>query len=238
MKILICDDNKEILDELKRKVIKIVTNYFKENTIIVDTFSDALGLYDYIYDSKIIPDVIIMDICLGEGKENNGIEVAKKIRKEYRNINIIFCTGDTGSIADVFEVEPLYVLFKPVDDKKLRDAIEKLYNSINSDRSRCVTIKAVKGIRRIMVGQIDYLESQGRYVKVHIDDEEVVTINKLENLKELLGNDFIQCHKSFVVNYNKIKSYEDTKLTLFDETKIQVSRCFRKEIKDNLLNRI
>lgn len=238
MKILICDDNKNILDELKRKVIKTITNYFKENTIIVDTFSDALGLYDYIYDSKIIPDVIIMDICLGEGKENNGIEVAKKIRKEYRNINIIFCTGDTGSIADVFEVEPLYVLFKPVDDKKLRDAIEKLYNSINSDRSRCVTIKAVKGIRRIMVGQIDYLESQGRYVKVHIDDEEVVTINKLENLKELLGNDFIQCHKSFVVNYNKIKSYEDTKLTLFDETKIQVSRCFRKEIKDNLLNRI
>lgn len=238
MKILICDDNKTILEELKRKVIKTVTHFLKENTVIVDTFSDALGLYDYIYDSKIIPDVIIMDICLGEGQDNNGIEVAKKIRKEYKNVKIIFCTGDTESIADVFEVDPIYVLFKPVDDKKLRDAIEKLHNSINVDRNRCITIKAVKGIRRIMVGQIDYLESQGRYVKVHVDGEEVVTINKLENLKELLGNDFIQCHKSFVVNYNKIKAYEDTKLTLFDDTKIQVSRCFRRDIKENLLNRI
>ncbi len=238
MKILICDDNEDILEELKREVIRIISSCFGKQTIIVDTFCDAMGLYDYIYDSKIVPDAVIMDTCLGYGKYNNGIDVAKKLRNEYKNLNIIFCTENTDSLADVFEVEPLYVLFKPLDYNKLTDAIKKLYNYIMYNRNRCVSIKAIKGIRRVIVGNIDYLESQGRYVKIYVDGEEIVTINKLENLLEILGTEFIQCHKSYAVNYNSIEIYEDGQITLFDGTNIQVSRNYRKDIKENLLNRI
>lgn len=238
MKILICDDNQTILDDLKKKITKIFSSLSKDNTVIIDTFCDANGLYDYIYDSKILPDAIIMDIFLGEAKENNGIDVAKKIKKEYKDINIIFCTGNKNAIEDVFEVDPLSVLFKPIENKKLADVMEKLYYHIMDAKNRCVTIKAVKGIHRLKMSEIKYLESQGRYVKIHIKDEEIVTINKLENLKNMFGKDFLQCHKSFVVNYNMIKKYEETKITLFDGTKIQVSRYYKKGIKDNLLNRI
>lgn len=50
----------------------------------------------------------------------NGVELAKRIRKENDVVQIIFITGYTDYIAECYEVSALYYLVKLLSDATLR----------------------------------------------------------------------------------------------------------------------
>lgn len=238
MKILICDDEQDALKVLKEKLEKVLKESESEEADVVHTFDNTFGLLEYIERSRVQVDAVIMDINLSKNGAQNGIHISKILKKQYPEINIIFCTGNIEYAQDVFETEPLYMLLKPLDDDKLKNAVDKLRDKVRKHRDKCITIKSLKDIHRVPINDIKYVESQGRYVRVYTENIIIDSINKLSVMLETLGGNFIQCHKSYIVNVNEIKKFEYTKLTLFDGTQIAVSRKYRTEVKEALLNSI
>jgi len=116
------------------------------------------------------------------------------------------------------------------------NAIDKARKFIEKEKDKIVSIKAIDSIYRIPLREIRYAESQGRYVKIHTTKDEIVTIDKLSNILEKFGKDFIQSHKSYIINLEKIRYYNGSKCCLRDGTEIQVSRKFKNNVKEALLD--
>ena len=129
MNVLVCDDDRQIVDsiieELKKK---------SEKTNVSSRF------YGFSQPSHIdlsLPyDIALLDIDMGE---TNGIELARKLRAENRNIVIIFITNFIQYAPEGFEVQAFRYLLKS-------DLSAKLYSYFDSavqevlQRKQLVTI--------------------------------------------------------------------------------------------------
>lgn len=71
---------------------------------------------------------------------------------------------------------------------------------------------------------IVYLESRGHTVTIHTQSETVTVYERLEKLRPLLPEGFIQCHKSFLVNMRHIRRFLPQDILLDTHAQIPVSR--------------
>ena len=78
-------------------------------------------------------ELLVLDI---EMPYNDGMNVASFVNKKYPNIEIIFCTGHAYFAADCYDFEPVDFITKPINEPRLRRAIEraqrKLRNTIKN----------------------------------------------------------------------------------------------------------
>ena len=81
MKILVCDDDKVICDN----IAKYITNNFSYN---ISVANDKNSIYHYLNEDKL--DLLIIDIVLGK---INGIDIAKEFTKQFPNLNVLTITG-------------------------------------------------------------------------------------------------------------------------------------------------
>ncbi len=81
------------------------------------------------------PDIIFLDIGLAGALD--GIETAKLIKSNY-DIPIVFITGnsDEDTLHRAMETEPIYILYKPIDEYKLAAEFEVIANKVEILKSR------------------------------------------------------------------------------------------------------
>lgn len=60
---------------------------------------------------------------------------------------------------------------------------------------------------KVPVNDILYIEGLGNYVRVHLKDQKIISYQSLKDMTGRLPAHFIRIHKSFIINKNKISSY-------------------------------
>ena len=80
----LCDDDKYIIEELK----KLLLTYAKENRIIIDI--DEFESGEKLLNSENNYDIIVLDFQLGS---TDGLTVAKELRKRNMNSPYLFHPG-------------------------------------------------------------------------------------------------------------------------------------------------
>ncbi len=65
-------------------------------------------------------DILFLDVCM---KQMNGMELAKKIRKYDREVQILFLTGISDYVFEGYEIGAVRYLMKPVEQNKLEEAM-------------------------------------------------------------------------------------------------------------------
>lgn len=121
IKIIIADDNIEILDKIKEIIEKI------SGIKLLGIAKDGKEEYEMIKEMK--PDLVLTDL---EMPELTGIEVLEKIKEE--NIDkmpqVIFITGkpSTDLIRRAIKIGALDIVYKPFKDEKIEDIIERNKN--------------------------------------------------------------------------------------------------------------
>lgn len=91
----------------------------------------------------------------------------------------------------------------------------------------------------IPLEELMYIQSDGPYVELFIEskDRPEVDRNSLKSiLASLPNNQFIQVHRSYIVNINYIQSIYATNLVLKDGTELNISRTFKSGIESVLRN--
>lgn len=227
--IAVCDDNPIFLKELIGIINKVYTG---EHTIF--TFSNAQALISHIEDyGENCIDIIVTDI---EMPGMNGVNMAKSLKPLFPRLQFIFITNYTEYIQDVFSVDPIYYILKPVDPKKLLEALNKAVTQIDTGNRNAVSITSKNKVLRILFDEIKYVESYMRTILVHEIRRNTEILMKLDDFQKQLPSFFIRTHKSYLVNMNMIRSISNNRIELFSGEIVPVAKAKYPEIKKTILH--
>jgi len=230
-KLAICDDDSKILS-----VLEAMIHDQYADQINVTTYQNPDEILDkYINAKTDLYDIIIFDIVL---TQKNGIDYARKIQSLSNRTKIIFITAHLHYAPEIFKCEPIYLIHKPINKSKLVDAIERALAKLSMEQDEMITLACKKGIYRINKQYVSYIETYGRSLKIYHDGDDIIIRMRLDELMEKLGDGFVRCHQSYVVNMKFIKYIEAGNIVLFDETIIPISRNKLVETKQRLLDYI
>ncbi len=212
---IICDDDIKFRD----KVIHFVNCYMMKNKIEYKThiFDDYDSSFMRIVEKKMSFKIYILDI---ETPTHSGIDVARIIRKNDVDSVLIFLTGHHELSNVVLKNDFLFLSFiNKFDDCEGR---------LNKSLDRAFQTLKVKNIIRFKDGGVVYTIPQSDILYVTRDSIErkciIVTdygefmISKnLNEIEELLDDDFVKTHRACIMNSKRIRSVSKSKKeVLFD----------------------
>lgn len=222
--ILICDDDKNFLDKLKADILELEDERVKR----IELFSDAEQFEFFISEKPNEANIIIMDVRLDS---SNGIDLAKQILKLQPSSQIIFISGYDSYYLDVYSVDHVYFLKKPIDTKYLRQAIQRAGEKLLDLHARSFIVSNREGIHIIPYNEILYLENELRKIHVHMVKGKITFYGKFENMMDELDGRFIRCHNSYVVNITKVRKLSSRKFYFDGDRSIPISRTYYDEVR-------
>lgn len=163
-------------------------------------------------------DLIFLDI---EMPLWNGIDFAETL-KELGTM-IIFTTAYPEYALRGYKVNAIDYLLKPIFFEEFKAAVfkaKKLYELMyeGENASLPLLFKENGALHKIHPSQILYISALQNYVEIHLENREKLVIHqRLKNiLQELPGDDFLQIHKSYIVNLKHFKSLQEAKILIGD----------------------
>lgn len=176
-------------------------------------------------------EIILLDIKM---KFMDGMEAAKKIREKDRQVLIIFITNLAEYAIQGYDVAARGFVLKPVTYRAFSLQMEKVCKEINERKDIYVSILLQGGIRNISQKGIYYIESQGHYLNVHLQDETVTFYSTLKEFeKKLDAKRFCRCNNGVIVNLQHVQKVENA-IVYVNSTPLPISRAKKKAFMEAL----
>lgn len=206
--ILVIEDNL-----IQRKNLVKILESFNRNFIILEAANveEALKIAN---ENDI--DLFYIDICLDN---DSGLELASEIRKipKYKLVWIVFITTHVSYIVEAFKKIHCYdYIMKPYDkeiiEKTTVTLLEKdiLVTSKKNIEKRYISFDIGDTWIKISTSDIIFVEVFLRASYIHTENQvykiEYTSLKKIISL--LHESNFIQCHRSYVVNLDYIERLE------------------------------
>jgi two-component system LytT family response regulator len=184
----------------------------------------------------------------------DGFEVVRRLRTKPF---IVFATAYNEYALKAFEENSVDYLLKPIEQKRLDKAVEKLRRHFDSSKLQCneniermlsqlvspslqrMKVKIGEKILLLDITDVVYFEAKDKYTFLHTSDREYMideTITELE--VKLDKSNFIRIHRAVVVNVKYIRELVKWfagryKVKLKDkrETELIVSRRYADQIR-------
>lgn len=168
-------------------------------------------------------DLYLLDIQMNEGA--TGLELARWLYSQGVRDRIIFVTGAPGYALEGYDVEPLHYLLKPVDRQRLDDALRR---ALERQEPKTVRFQWDGAAVPLPLREIRYLESWNHGVVVRLEDRERFFAISLTEAERLLPPGmFHRCHKSYLVNLNRVERATHSGVLLTDGERLPMSRsCY------------
>lgn len=214
MTVALCDDEEEILRELSELIRE------EEKSCEIFTFTSANELLSAFWRF----DIIFLDIQM---PRLNGIEAARKLRKNGSTASIVFVTAVKEYVFDAFDVGALHYLIKPIDSEKFKEvflrAKEECQKRILPSNEK-ILIRTRNGSDTLDKNDIIYAESQLKKLILHTKKKNVEYYGRLTELEKRLGDSFYRCHRGYLVNMAFIEKYDGDTITLNDGSMVYLAK--------------
>lgn len=186
-------------------------------------------------------DVIIFDIT-GSGALNE----LERIR-QYQQEAVLMLLADT-SISPMSYMKPSIkatsLLLNPSSDENMQEVLKEFLIDFvekqeGNDPEHVFKIETKREVQYIAYDKIFYFEARKRKLYVRTLSEEYPFIDTMDHLEETLGDQFVRCHRSFIVNTRKIVgiSLSDQLINLTNELAVPLSRGYRSNVNKIMLLR-
>ena len=226
--IAICDDSDD--DRSYEKDLALRWAKERGHEIAIETFVSAEDFL-FRYDEKSDYDIILLDVEMGE---TDGVEMAKRVRRNDDAVQIIFITGYNDYISEGYEVAALHYLIKPVREEKLfavlDRAAEKLYKN-----EKLLSFEIGDEMIRIPIYRIRYADVMGNYVTIHAKEDVTVKMT-LGELEKQLDERFFRVGRSSIVNLTKISRVSKNEIKLEDGSRIPIPRSAYESVNRAIIN--
>ncbi len=202
MRILICDDNVFMIEQLQ----KYIEAYFELNHIkCPELISFTSG--EALLADKGEKDLVFLDI---EMPGMNGIYVGNELKKANGTVIIFVVTSYSEYLDEAMRFHVFRYLSKPLDKQRffrnMNDALS-YYNNMTAK----IPVETRQGVSTVPASQIIAVEAQGRKVIVHTIKQDFDSIHNMNYwLEQLPKNSFFQTHRSFIVNFEHITDFDHT----------------------------
>jgi len=205
---IIIDDERLARNELKKLL---------QDHSDIEVIEEAANVDDGIEKIELLnPDLIFLDIQM-PGK--TGFDLLAEVEKPPR---VIFTTAYDEYAIKAFEVNALDYLLKPVEPKRLADAIQKLHIEISKELAGLsgnnrgpltefdqVFVKDGERCWFVKLGEIRLFESVGNYAKVFFGTNKPLILKSLNALEERLDDRmFFRANRKHIINLRWIEKIE------------------------------
>lgn len=226
IRIGVCDDSRDFLEQINL-LLRNLDN--RSHNIRTDLFEDGDALIEAHRKNPF--DIILLDIMM---PLLNGIDTAKELRGKDKNVKIVFLTSSPEFAVDSYTVKASNYLLKPIDSAAFFCCLDELIAEVESF-SKCITVKGLDATHRILVSDIEYIESQSKHIVFYIGGGKTVESTDPLYVYEgnlLLEDGFFKCHRSYIVNVRHIDSYSHSQLVMRSGCRIPISRSNQKSFED------
>lgn len=206
---VLCDDNLTFLNGLEAMLSKLFIKHNLDAKISFKTDSTH-KLLNYIKNNSV--DVLFLDINLDD--KNVGINVAEEIRKIDKCLHIIFTTAHFEFVMEAYKVNAFDYLVKPISQDKLEETLLRLVDYLENSSNHFIKINGTTFVNQ---NDIQYIKKEGMKLIYHTDNAKYEAYNSFSKIMDILPNDFVRCHKSFIANVSNINHIEiNTNTILFN----------------------
>lgn len=179
------------------------------------------------------PDLLFMDI---EMPYINGINFLSGIQNPPK---VIITSAYEQYALKGYELNITDYLLKPISFDRFLKAINKVYEFILKEQESIpepyLFVKTDKLLKKVVINDILFIESMGNYVLIHTATSKEITYSPLKSLLEFLPDtQFIQVHRSYIVQTSKVQAIEGNML-IIGTHKIPVARNLRDDVLNILL---
>ena len=208
--VLIVDDEKPARDDIARMLEKL------KGVEIVGEAGDGVKAVQEI--GRLAPDILLLDIRM---PGLDGFQVIEKLADLEEPPAVIFVTAYDTYAVKAFEVHAADYILKPVDEKRLAEAIERaarirrglekrpdlaaLVEALGGEPRR-LALKKNDSVVMVDIDDVLYATSSGGEVRIVTGElEGAVNCRSLDELhRELPPSLFVRVHRSYIANIKRI----------------------------------
>lgn len=215
-RIAICDDEQNQIEY----ITSIVASWsaHEGHGCEIRTFASAEAfLFEYEEDKAY--DILLLDV---EMKNMNGIELAKRIRKDNNRAEIIFITSHFEFVGEGYEVDALHYLIKPISVEKLTQVLTKAAEKLSVEPPS-VVISCEGETVKLYESDILYVESFLHYIVIHTKDNEYKIKENISVFENKVSDVFCRIHRSYLVSLKYITRISRTSVNI-GNTELPLSR--------------
>ena len=229
MRIFICDDDALFIEQLQSEVCR----FFDSFSLLppeIRTFTDGAAL---LADPQPC-DLIFLDI---EMPGLDGISVGQKCKHRDPEVSIIVISSYPEYLDEAMRFHVFRYLSKPLDRQRLFRNLKDFLNDYHS-RIQNIPVETKGGVQMLPVSKIILIEAVNRKVLIHTNDGDLESLHNMAYwLKQLPDSQFFQSHRSFIVNFAHVSSFDHTLIYLTkDNIPAYLTRRKYHEFKNAYLN--
>ena len=224
---IIVDDEPLALNRLKRHILKFP---YLELVAACHSAENAKHVMETNQIDLIYTDINMPDI--------NGMDFIRKLENPPM---VVFVTAYPEYAVESYKVNALDYLLKPYSSEDFERTAEKVYkhwqmihgqhNTAAAGEENVIYLKCDSRFVRTECDDIRFIEGSNEYLKVHLVSEPpFLTHMTFRQINGYLPKNFIQVHRSYIVNMKHAVSVERTQVTLDDRTILPVSDTRRSEL--------
>ena len=228
---VVCDDNENMLNKFNKMFDTIfISNNIEGNIAFSST--NPTEVLDFAKTNSV--DVFVLDIQLKSTM--SGIELAEKIRAFNKDSYIIFTTGHLEYSLLAYKLKTFDYIPKPITLERLEETVLRLVDDINGTPKKYIKIDNKNTL--VDESEILYIKREGMKLIYHTTTKDYDTYSSFAKMDSLLPKNFVRCHKSFVVNLNRIIHVEPVSNMIYfnDNSSCEIGPKYKREILEVLTN--
>ena len=190
---------------------------------LVGVCEDAIQLNNQLKSQQ--ADLLFLDI---EMPYMTGIELLNSLSNPPK---VIITSAYAEYAIKGYDLEVSDYLLKPISFDRFLKAVNKAYDQLISSQTPVVQdylfVKTSLKLEKIRFNDMRFIEGVENYVAIYTSDGKIITHTTLRTiLQKLPPERFVQVHKSYLINIDKIDSIEGNLLGI-GKNKIPLSRTYK-----------
>ena len=231
MRIAVVDDEKVFRQQIADQISSL---YGREN-VSCFLFSDGKELVRS-FENGFLLDAIFLDI---EMKELDGMSTAKLIRQYSKEIPIIFTTSHTEMAMEGYEVDAFRFLGKPIDERKLREALSDLEKKLKVEEK--IVLRKDGEDLIFPVSDLIYAEASNNSVRFVFPDntvEQRMHFSEAMERIDSLSDGFYKIHRSYYISLAHVVRMGTSEVLMDNKETLPIARGMASDAKKSLLEYI
>lgn len=199
---------------------------------LVGVFSEASPLVEFLKTHQV--DLIFLDIHL---PKLTGIDFLKICPNPP---HVILTTAYSDYALEGYELNVIDYLLKPFSYQRFVQAVSKVFAAIGSAEVKIkreeVFIKSGHDHIKVILKDILYIKSDADYTEVYEQERKHISSEPLRFWMDYLDSDqFIQIHKSYIVNMSKIEKISGNRVYMSNKEILPVGRVYKDQFSKRFL---
>jgi len=227
LKCLIVDD-----EPIARQILE---KYIGElpNLELSGSCKNAIEAMNFLQINEV--DILFLDINM---PKLSGLNLIRSLKNTP---NVIITTAYSEYALEGFELAVVDYLLKPFSFERFLQAIMKVQVKNKSEPTKDIVqteneftfVKSDKKFIKLFFSEINYIEAHGNYIKIYTEKMLLIP-DTLSSFLDKLPVSFIRIHKSFIINFDKLKLIEGNQVMLINKAKLPIGKSYKKDLTDKI----